>query len=65
MPEQKSDCEYRETCPFCSMKNMTSANKKLMELYCIEWPKKCAIYQAKYIGKPVSITLWPNGKLQI
>jgi hypothetical protein len=47
------------------MKNMTPANKRLMEIYCIEWPQKCAIYEAKATGKPVSITLWPTGKLQI
>jgi len=30
----------------------------------VEWPQKCAIYQARNTGKPVSITLWPTGKLQ-
>ena len=64
MPEQESDCEYSETCHFYTMKNMTPANKRFKEIYCIEWPQKCAIYQAKATGKPVSITLWPTGKLQ-
>lgn len=46
------------------MRNMTPANKRLKELYCVEWPQKCAIYQAKAGSRPVSITLWPTGKLQ-
>ena len=64
MPEQESDCDYRKTCHFYNVKNMTPSNKRLKEIYCIEWPQKCAIYQAKSMGKPVSITLWPTGKLQ-
>ena len=64
MPEQESDCEYHKTCHFYNMKNMTQVNKRLKEIYCIEWPLQCAIYQAKAMGKPVSITLWPTGKLQ-
>ena len=62
--EQESDCEYRKTCHFYSMKNMTPNSRKLKGLYCIEWAQKCAIYKAKTGGKPVSITLWPTGKLQ-
>jgi hypothetical protein len=64
MTEQESDCEYRKTCHFYNMKNMTPANKRLKELYCLEWPLKCAINQAKAVGRPVSITLWPTGKLR-
>ena len=64
MTEQESDCEYRKTCHFYNMKNMTPANKRLKELYCLEWPLKCAINQAKTMGRPVSITLWPTGKLR-
>jgi hypothetical protein len=47
------------------MKNMTPANKRLKEIYCIEWPQKCAIHEAKATRKPVSITLWPTGKLRV
>jgi hypothetical protein len=36
---------------------MTPANKRLKEIYCLESPKKCAIYETKATGKPVSITL--------
>ncbi len=64
MPEYEGDCDYRKTCHFFTIKNLTPENKKIRELYCIEWPQKCAIYQARATGKPVSITLWPTGKLQ-
>jgi hypothetical protein len=64
MSEQESDCDYRNICHFWNIKNMTPSNQRLREIYCIEWPQKCAIYQAKAMGKPVSITLWPTGKLQ-
>jgi len=64
MAEQESDCEYRKTCHFYNIKNMMPSNKRLKEIYCIEWPQKCAIYQARAAGKPVPITLWPTGKLQ-
>ena len=50
MPEQESDCEYRKTCHFYNIKQLTPANRRLKEIYCIEWPKKCAIYQARYTG---------------
>ncbi len=65
MPGQESDCEYRKTCHFYNSKQMLFAERRLKEIYCIEWPQKCAIYQAKATGKPVSITLWPTGKLQV
>lgn len=64
MPEDASNCKYRMTCHFYNMKNMTPHSKRLKELYCIVWPGKCAIYQAKATGGPVSITLWPTGRLQ-
>jgi hypothetical protein len=64
MPEQESNCKFRSTCHFFNIKSMTPANKRLKEIYCIEWPQKCTIYQAKIRGKPVSITLWPTGKLK-
>jgi hypothetical protein len=65
MIEQDSECQFRSTCHFFSMKNMTPSSKRLMEIYCIEWPQKCAIYQAKAGGRPISITLWPTGKLRV
>jgi len=65
MPEGESNCEYREACHFYNMKQMTLHSKRIRELYCIKWPQKCAIYQAKATGKPVPITLWPTGKLKM
>ena len=65
MPEGESDCKYRKTCHFYQMKQMTQHSKRIRALYCIEWPQKCAIYQAKATGKPVTITLWPTGKLKL
>jgi len=65
MPEQESICQYRSTCHFYNMKNMTPANKRLREIYCIECPQKCAINQAKVLRIPVTITLWPTGKLEV
>jgi len=47
------------------MKNMTADSKRIKELYCVEWPEKCEIYRAKYVGNPVSITQWPTGKLKM
>ena len=64
MSEQESDCEYRNTCHFYNSKQMIFAERRLKGIYCIESPEKCAIYQqARVIGKPLSITLWPTGKL--
>jgi len=40
MSEEENNCEYRKTCHFYNMKNMTPANKRLKEIYCIEWPEK-------------------------
>jgi len=61
----KTGCRFRTGCHFYNIKEMVASNLRLKELYCIEWPQKCAIYQAKATGKPVSITLWPTGKLQV
>jgi len=65
MPEVGSNCNYRNRCHFYNIPHMTPANKRLQEIYCIEWPQKCAIHQLMATGKPVSITLWPTGKLLV
>jgi len=57
-------CRYRTNCHFYNIKKMVASNLRLKELYCEQWPQKCAIYQARAAGKPVSITLWPTGKLE-
>ena len=65
MSEENSSCEYRKRCHFNNIPQMTPANKRFKEIYCIEWPQKCAIHQVMATGKPVSITLWPTGKLSV
>lgn len=62
--EFKRGCHFQRDCHFYNIEGMTAHNKNLKEIYCQEWPEKCAIYQNKRIGKPVTITLWPSGKLQ-
>jgi hypothetical protein len=65
MPELESDCQFRSTCYFFNIKTMIPSNKRLKEIYCIERPQKYAIYQVMAAGRPVSITLWPTGKIQV
>jgi hypothetical protein len=48
---------------FCSPNPMTLHSERLRELYCIKWPQKCEIYQAKATTKWLLITLWPTEKL--
>jgi hypothetical protein len=64
MPEQESEFEYRNTCHFYNMKSMTPGNKRLKEIYCIEWPEKCAIYQQNAAGKSVPTTPLPTDTLE-
>jgi hypothetical protein len=47
MAKQDSNCEYRKTCYFYNVKNITPDNKRFKEMYCIEWPPKCPIYQTR------------------
>ena len=64
MSEEENNCEYRKTCHFYNMKNMTPANKRLKEIYCIEWPQEYAIDQQNVAGESVSTTLWPTDTLK-
>jgi hypothetical protein len=57
-------CNYRHSCHFYNIGKLTPGNQRLKEVYCLEWPEKCAIFQQKKAGKPVSITLWPTGRLE-
>lgn len=57
-------CTYSHSCHFYDISKPTFGNQRLKELYCEEWPEKCAIFQQKKAGKPVSITLWPTGNLK-
>jgi hypothetical protein len=61
----KPGCRFQGDCHFRTIKNMNASNQLLKERYCDQWPEKCAIYQHKAVGKPVTITLWPTGKLAV
>jgi hypothetical protein len=65
MAERESECDFRETCHFFNLKTLTPGNSQLKKIYCIQGPKKCAIYQAKASGRTVLITLWPSGELKV
>ncbi len=62
---RRSSCPYRQDCHFYNIKQMSPNSQHLKELYCLEWPEKCQIHAARAAGRPVSITLWPAGKLKI
>jgi hypothetical protein len=47
MAKQDSICEYRNTCYFYNVKNITPDYKRFKEICCTEWPLKCPIYQAR------------------
>jgi hypothetical protein len=61
----RTGCRYRNDCHFYNIRDMVPSNLRLKELYCEQWPQKCAIYQQRSAGKTLSITLWPTGKLKI
>jgi hypothetical protein len=60
-----AECQYRQDCHFFNIRNMTPYSKRMRQLYCVEWPEKCAIFQAKSQGKPIPITLWPGGVVKM
>jgi len=61
----KPGCKYQGNCHFRNIKDMNAGNLLLKERYCDQWPEKCAIYHHKAVGKPISITLWPTGNLEL
>jgi len=61
----KLECRFRGTCHFYGIPNKLPSNERLKELYCVNRPPSCAIYQAKAAGKPIPITLWPTGKIAV
>ena len=63
MAKEESKCRFRDICHFYNIKKLTPHNERLMELYCVEWPEKCKIYEQKSQGKTVPITLWPTGPI--
>ena len=61
----KPECRYRAGCHFYILRNKVPSNERLQDLYCVNRPVSCAIYQAKTGGKPVPIDLCPTGKLTV
>ena len=59
----RQHCPYRDGCHFFNIRKMTPSNQVLREQYCHERPDKCAIFRQKKTGQPISITLWPTGRL--
>ena len=56
-------CRYKETCHFFNITPKNDASNRLQELYCVKWPEQCLIHQKRRTGAPVTITLWPTGKV--
>jgi hypothetical protein len=44
---------------------MTPNSLMLKQMYCVEWPERCAIHEARRKGRAVTITLWPTGQLKV
>ena len=63
--KKESDCLYQLDCHFYTIKEMTPNSEQLKKLYCYNMPKGCRIYKTKSSGKPVPITLWPTGQLEL
>jgi hypothetical protein len=61
----KPGCRLQGDCHFRNIEEMNASNLLLKERYCDHWPEKCAIYHSKILGKPISITLWPTGNLDL
>ena len=63
MSHDQSPCMYHLACHFYNIGEMTPSSQVLKERYCMQRPDKCRICQRKSLGKPVPITLWPNGNI--
>jgi hypothetical protein len=59
----KATCPFQRDCHFFNIREMVASTLRLKELYCQGMPSRCAIFQARAIRKPVTITLWPTGKI--
>ena len=62
--EHRSLCKYNPDCHFFQIRNATGSVEALKELYCFGEHQTCKIFQRRESAQPVSITLWPNRKLQ-
>jgi hypothetical protein len=56
-------CRYQTSCHFFNIAQKNDHSTHLLELYCVKWPEQCQIHQKRKTGAPVSITLWPTGKV--
>lgn len=61
----KPECRFRVNCHFYAIQEKVASSERLNELYCVNRPTSCAIYQAKAAAKPIPITLWPTGKIAV
>jgi len=56
-------CRYQTSCHFFNIAQKNDHSTHLLELYCVKWPEQCQIHQKRNTGAPVSITLWPTGRV--
>jgi len=61
--ESACTCKFSEDCHFFRISQKNAHSLNLLDKYCIKWPEQCQIHQKRRVGAPVSITLWPAGKL--
>jgi len=57
-------CRFSPYCHFYNIKKMTPNQLHLKNIFCLQWPQRCAIYQRLRAGKPVSRTLWPGSSIK-
>jgi hypothetical protein len=60
--EGASTCEYSSRCHFFNITEKNDHSSHVRELYCVNWPQQCQIFQTRKRGAPVPITLWPGGR---
>jgi hypothetical protein len=63
--EKDCTCRFRETCHFFNIGQKNGHSLNLLDIYCVKWPEKCQIHEKRRVGAPVSITLWPAGKVAL
>ena len=56
-------CRFRESCHFFNIAQKNGHSLNMLDIYCVKWPERCQIYEKRRVGAPVSITLWPAGKV--
>jgi hypothetical protein len=61
--DSECGCRYAKRCHFYNMVGKNQQSQHLRQLYCQQWPQRCEIFQARTLGKPVAITLWPGGRI--